>query len=221
MKKRLFIALATLSLSATSFAFAEPANLGLLEQKVIRYHNSGDYARDIATKDKQALHYLKQRVAENIRHGKPDQLAIVLDIDETSLSNYPDMRKLNFGGTNQQINALEEAVHDKAINPTLKLFRYARAHDVAVFFVTGRREKDRASTITNLNRAGYHDFTKLIMKPNNYHQPSVVNFKENARKKIIDSGYDIVLNIGDQWSDLKGQFTDREIKLPDPYYYIP
>lgn len=26
---------------------------------------------------------------------------------------------------------------------------------------------------------------------------------------------------GDQWSDLKGGYADRHIKLPNPTYYLP
>ena len=34
-------------------------------------------------------------------------------------------------------------------------------------------------------------------------------------------GYDIVLNVGDQWSDLQGGYADRVLKLPNPTYFLP
>ena len=33
-------------------------------------------------------------------------------------------------------------------------------------------------------------------------------------------GYDIVLNFGDQWSDLQGGYADTALKLPNPTYYL-
>ena len=59
------------------------------------------------------------------------------------------------------------------------------------------------------------------MKPNNYAQASVVPYKSGARAKIVAMGYDIILNIGDQNSDLAGGYADKDIKLSNPYYLIP
>ncbi len=218
--KNLLIVIVLSSLCGFCFA-TEPANLGLLQKEEIRYHDSGQYAKDMAKQIQTAETYLKRRVAENKRHHAQEKLAIVLDIDETALSNYADMKRLNFGGTHEEIDASEGAGHDPAINPTLRLYRYARANDVAVFFITGRHEKYREATVKNLHEAGYHDWAQLIMEANDLHPQSASDYKSMARKKIIDDGYDIALNIGDQNSDLKGEFTDKGVKLPNPFYYIP
>src|SRR6185312_25067 len=43
-----------------------------------------------------------------------------------------------------------------------------------------------------------------------------------TRKHIEqDLGYDIALNVGDQWSDLQGGYADHYLKLPNPTYYLP
>ncbi len=36
-----------------------------------------------------------------------------------------------------------------------------------------------------------------------------------------DYGYDVILNVGDQVSDLQGGHADRAVKLPNPMYSIP
>ena len=41
------------------------------------------------------------------------------------------------------------------------------------------------------------------------------------RKKLVDQGYTIIVNIGDQMSDLDGGFAERTFKLPNPFYFIP
>ena len=51
---------------------------------------------------------------------------------------------------------------------------------------------------------------------------TTVEYKAGTRKHIEkDLGYDIVLNVGDQWSDLQGGYADTVLKLPNPTYYLP
>jgi len=205
------------AVSCTVFAQA-PENLGLLKDKLIAYHDSGAYAQDIQAVAKKAQDYLASRYNAPHHH----KLAIVFDIDETSLSNYQDMLDLNFGGKLQEIIDAEDVGRDTPIKPVRALFNQAKAHHVAIFFITGRNEKARASTIKNLTSAGFNGWQQLILKPDSHnHDRSVVTYKAAMRKKIIEMGYDIVVNIGDQDSDLKGGYADKTFKLPNPYYFLP
>jgi 5'-nucleotidase (lipoprotein e(P4) family) len=196
-------------------------NLSVVKQQLIQYHDSGQYMKDIEAMTTQAMTYVQQRVAENNALAQPKKLAMVFDIDETVLSNYPDMFNMNFGGTFKAIIEAEEKAHDPAIAPTLALYQYAQKNNIAIFFVTGRKEALRQPTIKNLQRTGLGIWNTLFMKPNNYAQASVVPYKSGARAKIQSMGYDIILNIGDQDSDLAGGYADKDIKLPNPYYLIP
>ncbi|CAK9150569.1 unnamed protein product [Ilex paraguariensis] len=46
-------------------------------------------------------------------------------------------------------------------------------------------------------------------------------YKSNKRKELVKTGYRILGNMGDQWSDLLGSnIGNRTFKLPDPMYYI-
>ena len=38
---------------------------------------------------------------------------------------------------------------------------------------------------------------------------------------VDDLRYDVVANLGDQYSDLIGGYADRTVKLPNPTYYLP
>ncbi len=49
----------------------------------------------------------------------------------------------------------------------------------------------------------------------------LIPYKTAMRKKITEQGYDIVLSMGDQYSDLVGGYDDAMFKVPNPYYYIP
>jgi acid phosphatase len=216
MKKlSLFLLLTIFSFSAFA-CDQEPTNLDSVKQRLVQYHDSGRYQKDIATTINHAMLYLKKRVA-NANVKKP---AIVLDIDETSLSNYTDMAAASFGGTFDQIQEAEMQGHDPVITPTLQLYQYAKAHHVAVFFVTGRFENERNITAENLRKAGYANWDALYLKPEIYRGKSAALYKTAVRKEITNKGYDIILNIGDQQSDLSGGYADKTFKLPNPYYFI-
>ena len=209
-----------LCLTIPSLSLAiEPDNLHHHKQKLIRYHDSGAYMEDIAHTMHKAMRYLELRVArEDFKHKKP---AIILDIDETTLSNYPDMRLLDFGGSFEDIQRYEDKGRDKAIAPTLKLYRYAKEHHIAVFFLTGRFEEEREITLHNLHQEGFTNHDGLILRSGPLkHAPASI-YKTAARKQIENQGYHIILNIGDQVSDLRGGYADKTFKLPNPYYQIP
>jgi acid phosphatase len=219
---------------ATAPAFAQsaapglpcpPDNLGLYKLELVKYVESGQYENALNAVARRAAAWLRAQAA---RKGK---LAMVLDIDETSLSNWPVIRQDDFGvilhGPCDAApaacgwNAWIRQGRDQPIVSTLQLYRQARREGVAVFFITGRHEPLREATERNLRAAGYDGWSGLMMEPPGLHTRSAADFKTPVRKKIVDQGYTIVVNMGDQESDLKGGYAERTFKLPDPFYYIP
>lgn len=207
-------------LSATTFA--EPGNLSLLKNEIKTYHDSGLYEKELTKAILDAQNYILRQAALNERCCKDSKkLAIVLDIDETSLSNYNKMAKRDFVANKEQLHKEILAANSPAISPMLKLYSNAREHGIQVFFVTGRPQSEIKATETNLLRAGYKGWAGLFLRPNNYNQPSIVPFKSQARKLISEQGYTIVASIGDQYSDIKGGYFQKGFKLPNPFYYLP
>jgi predicted secreted acid phosphatase len=153
-------------------------------------------------------------------HGKnTKKLAIVLDIDETSLSNYSAILADNFTfGTNSQQEAQNEI--GVAIKPTLDLYDDALQRGYAVFFITGRGEATRPFTEDNLKKQGFTTWSQLVLKPAGS-TLSTVAFKSGARAAIEQQGYRIVANIGDQYSDLAGGHAESAFKLANPFYFLP
>ena len=218
MKKFVFAITTVMIALSGNIAYAkEPVNLAAIKDELVQYHDSGEYTQDIKAVITSAMDYLKQRVSQ--QHNK--KLAIVLDIDETSLSNYKDMLDLNFGGTYEEIQLAEDKGLDPAIESTLELYKYAKAHDVSVFFITGRSEDERTITAQNLKHEGYSSWDGLILRDGEYLKTSAEKYKVAMRRKLVDEGYDIVLNISDQQSDIAGGYADKTYKLPNPYYFIP
>ena len=204
----------------------EPENLGDLQSRLIQYHDFGGYEQDLQDIAAEAKAYVHARAK---KVSKP---ALVLDIDETSLSNWPKLLANQFAyfpeGTCDQLPkgpcgepAWESSGKATAIEATLELFKAARAAKVTVFFITGRDESLRAATEKNLRDVGYAGWQEVIMRPKGTTTPSAADFKAPARKSIEDRGYTILANVGDQPSDLAGGHAERAFLLPDPYYRIP
>lgn len=61
----------------------------------------------------------------------------------------------------------------------------------------------------------------MLLKPNALNTPSAVDFKAAERRKLVEQGYTIIVNMGDQMSDLEGGFAERTYKLPNPFYFVP
>lgn len=217
MKVR-FLLLAAGIIAVTAAQAKEPENLSIAKARVIRYHDSGEYNQDIAKVIARAKKQLNQELKQKPADIKHD--AIILDIDETALSNYNSMVNLSFGGTLQEIIADEDKGKDPAIKPTLALYQYAKSHGFAVFFITGRQEPERSTTIDNLKKAGYDQWDGLILRPFEYKTATAATYKPAMRKQITSQGYHIIMNIGDQESDLRGGYADKTYKLPNPFYFI-
>lgn len=214
LKKTLIFLISFLCICGS--VWANPPITLATKQAFIRYHDSGQYEKDIDRVIDQALCYLQHR---QYPQGKIP--ALILDIDETALSNYPSLLKLNFGGSLEENIAAENLGIDPAITPTLKLYRYAKSHHIAVFFITGRTESQRAVTVKNLKAAGYDDWNGLFLRGKGQEKLSASLYKATLRKRLSQQGYLIILNIGDQLSDLRGDYSGQGFKLPNPYYFIP
>src|SRR5262249_529854 len=148
---------------------------------------------------------------------KVQRPAVVLDIDETSLSNWRSIDADDFGFINGGACPLRpsypcgfaawiDRARAKPIDPTLKFFDPVRAQPIGVFLVPGGHAPQPRGTSRNLRRAGFDDWTALRTRPDNDKAKSIVPFKSGERAKI-ESGkkpYTILATIGDQQSDLDG-----------------
>ncbi|MFZ6992350.1 HAD family acid phosphatase [Curtobacterium sp. RRHDQ66] len=169
---------------------------------------------------------------------KGEKPAIVLDADDTTLWTY-DMEVADmhfvFDPTEQDVWVQDQRF--AAVPSMVGLVNTASAMGFTVFGLTGRNDDQKAATVANLTKVGYQgfssdDFFTKWTGVGASQQPSyitcatasctTVEYKAQTRKHIEqDLGYDIALNIGDQWSDLQGGYADRNLKLPNPTYYLP
>jgi len=193
-----------------------------LKTELRQYHacncSCGCYARDLDLEADRAIAFLRIRAAHR---GAGEKLALVLDIDETTLSNWAEMDAANFEYESKDFNAWVESAQAPAIPGTLRLYQEAQKLGVTVFFLTGRPESQRAATEANLRLRGFDGWRQLILRSPEQSSETALEFKSSERRKIVAEGFRIVLNVGDQWSDLRGApEAEYSVKYPDPFYFI-
>jgi len=194
-------------------AAAEPSNLYLLKQELKAYVDSGRYDAGIAAVAAEAKQWVETRAAQG--GGK---LAVVFDLDETLLSNMSHMVAMDYGYIPKKWDEWIEEAQAPAIAPVREVYLAARAHNIAVIFITGRRTGDKPGTENNLRSAGIGGYTRIFYKSTGDHGTTEA-FKTATRRKLVEEeGYTIIANIGDQVSDLAGGYAERTFKLPNPFY---
>jgi predicted secreted acid phosphatase len=217
MRTRAKLALAVvLLLVAAVPAFAATAPTGKSAEQIRDYYSSGDWKKAVTKQVTKAKAYLAKRTHGKHKAKKP---ALVLDIDETSLNNYPCFNEKGGIPYDAVVNVQGVTAFDApAVKPGLSLFKRAKQLKVKVFFITARPEQIEDGTLKNLRSAGYKGKYELFLQPADYKQDSKIPYKSGARKKIQKRGFHIIANVGDQQSDLKGGYSERTFKLPNPIY---
>ena len=196
----------------------EPLNLSHAKAAVLAYVDDGHYARELAAVSTEARAWIVRRAEARL---PGERLAVVFDIDETVISNLPHMRAEDFGYNPRRWEEWVATANGPALPAVKAVYDAARAADVAVLFLTGRKEPvDRAGTVENLRREGMADYAELKLLPENTGRRTALERKTEARAAWAAQGWTIIATIGDQESDL-GAHAERGFKLPNPFYHIP
>ena len=147
----------------------------------------------------------------------------MLDIDETVLSAYCEEKREDYGFIPEMWTAWATSPAGAVPIPgTLRLFRHAQAAGLAIFFLTGRSHDLAPATKRNLAAPGFTGYTRLITRSDAQRTTPTTEYKASERAKIVAEGYTLLLNMGDQWSDLNGDSrAEINVKLPNPFYYLP
>ncbi len=197
----------------------EPLNLSAAKSAVREYHASGSYHRDVKRVAGWANAWLEQR-AEQRQAG--ERLAVVFDVDETVLSNYPNMVDRDFGYVPSEWTKWVDEAAAPPIKPMRDVYRTARRLGIEVIFLTGRTEpEERAGTIKNLAEVGMGDYALIVFKGATDTAPTAAERKRLRRIQFEEAGWTIIASLGDQGSDLAGGHAERIFKLPNPFYKVP
>lgn len=201
-------------------ARAEPdLNLSEAKEMARAYHDSGAYLEEIEQVAGWAIGWIEARAE---RRTADERLVVVMDVDETVLSNYPHMDEQDFGYVPAAWVKWVERSAAPAIEPMQRVFETARHHDVAVIFLTSRAEPEEVTgTIKNLQQVGMGDYERIIFKGPTDTAPTAAERKRLRRIQLEQEGWTIIASLGDQGSDLAGGHAERIFKLPNPFYKVP
>ena len=218
--------------------YGDPAGTGVASP-------GSNYAKEARRVEAQATRAITNHQG---RSGKP---ALVLDVDDTSLLtwNFELATNWAFDPVKNADFVTRQAFPPVFGMPALAHF--AKKRGLAIFFITGRPTTQEAATLGNLTRDGIGEdaafpapttlpdgedglFTKpAIADYPDYLQQAcaeeiaagkactTIHYKSATRQHIQSMGFDIVANMGDQFSDLDGGFADHAFKMPNPNYFLP
>lgn len=217
----------------------EPANVTTVKNDVKAYYGdtvdaaghhhfstNSAWAHNVAAEVASAKRYLQDKLRSHHLHNP----ALVLDVDDTSEVTYGWEVDVDFHYDPVSNEAAINNDEFPAIQPTLELANWAVQHGVKLYFITGRPEHQRTATLKDLANDGYPTPAAAFLKYEGGNNPdylpcaptcTTIQYKSLTRKHIESLGNDIVLNMGDQYSDLDGGYADRGVKLSNPMYYLP
>ncbi len=132
--------------------------------------------------------------------------AIITDIDETILDNSPYAVKQAYNGIEYTQASWYEWT-DKSAADTMPgaaaFLKYVASKNIQVFYVTNRMDRERESTLVNLNKYGFPN-----ADPIHLYTRSDTSSKEARRLQIMDR-YEVVLLMGDNLADLSNMFDKK------------
>ena len=187
-----------------------------------RYHDSGQFAADRRAVATAAQSTLRTLVDEQCPGGPSDcraqQLAIVVDVDDTLLDWYAAYARHGFTLSGAARQAGVQACVTPAIVSTRELVEEAQQFGVGVLVVSGRRNAARAATEACLERRGITGWDALVLRTAKQDRLSAATYKKRAVGRLLASGWNIQLTIGDQTADMTGTGNTARFLLPNPLY---
>lgn len=190
------------------------------------YIHGGQYEQDVTVIVLEAMKIVEAAIKHNV---KPK--IIVMDIDETILSNASyilankELIRLNHvhHGLHKEEQDAFKRLKDwqyrsqcTLIDPMVAFYAWLLEKPVSVVFLTARTLDLKAATERNLK------LMNLPLSPVLYRDieqwPISTLFKSAMRQSIVESGSDIILNIGDQPGDFEGGCWQEALYVPNPFY---
>jgi len=154
----------------------------------------------------QALTGSKPR--RSVNGAKPP--ALIVDADETVLDNSRFQAELILKGlayTAEAWRAWCDRAEAGAVPGAVEFLNYASHRGVRVFYITNRRQPEKAGTIANLKKLGFPEVTDETVM---VREQGTTASKE-SRREIVRSRYRILLLVGDNLNDFTDDFAGKSV----------
>jgi 5'-nucleotidase (lipoprotein e(P4) family) len=150
------------------------------------------------------------RLDQDLRTHKRVGRSVIVDVDETVLDNSRYQAELILRGvayTQESWQAWCDRAEAGAVPGAVDFLNYVSRRGVRVFYITNRREGEKAGTMTNLRKLGFPDVSEKTVL---IRERGATASKESRRQQIR-SRYRIVLLVGDNLNDFSDQFAAKSI----------
>jgi len=162
----------------------------------------------------QAFNLARLRVDQDLgqhrsrrRSARP---AIIVDVDETVMDNSRFQAELILRGiayTPQAWTAWCDRAEAGAVPGSVEFLNYAFRRGVRVFYITNRRQTEKAGTVRNLEKLGFPGVSEETVM---IREQGTTSSKE-SRRQTVRSRYRVVLLVGDNLNDFTDDFTGKSI----------
>ncbi|WP_291327758.1 HAD family acid phosphatase [Desulfovibrio sp. UCD-KL4C] len=185
------------------------------QQRIIDYHESGKYRRDVEGKAREVMAAVDQAIAAGVKYP-----AVVISVEDVLISTYDVRKKQMFADNSCAHKDLYSNVILgilPVIRSSLNMYEYLLSRKVTIFLVSHRPESLRVSVLENLAGEGYSGWKGLYLVSPNQHAESKY-FYEEVRKGLHRTGYNIVATIGALPFEVAGEQTGTPILYPNYIY---
>lgn len=214
VKFALLLLLAALIISGCSSSSPELVNLGRTKRQIAFYYEAGKYQAEVNK-------IIADAIVSFSKIDIQDSSAVVFDVDETALSNYEEIKDVDFGYVPSLWDEYILQAKAPANEEVKSLYNWLLQKKVHIIFLTGRNPEHYEATYKNLVSAGYTKFDTLIVRSKNTLDTPAGVFKSIERIVLSQIGYKIVGSVGDQPSDFQGEFPGTvRVKLPNYMYMV-
>jgi 5'-nucleotidase (lipoprotein e(P4) family) len=208
---RLWLGPVLLTLTGSLTAFAQTAAPAArceadneYQEGAILWTQTSGEARALAYQAFALARIMLDRDLRTTRRGGKRR-AVVVDADETVLDNsrfQATLLKNCQGYSSQRWSEWVRREEAEAIPGAVAFLRYAASRGVRVFYITNRKESEKAATASNLKKLGFpgvSDETVLV-------RPEAGSSSKEPRRRAVAAKYRIVLLAGDNLNDFAEVF---------------
>lgn len=156
----------------------------------------------------QAFNFAHLRLNEMVQTSSTKPRAIITDIDETILDNSAYEVHQTLHGKDYEPATWYEWTAKVAADtvPGAPTFlKYAASKGVEIFYITNREERERASTLQNLQHFNLPNADNAHLIPR---QPNTSSSKETRRQDVMKN-YNVLLLLGDNLADFSALFDKK------------
>ena len=158
----------------------------------------------------QTFSLAKLRLDQDLRHRSTKPRSVIVDVDETVLDNSRFQAELVLRDapyTAENWKAWCDRAEAGAVPGAVDFLKYAAKRGVRVFYITNRRQPEKAGTITNLIKLGFPGVTEDSVM---IREQGTTASKESRRDRVRRH-YWIAMLVGDNLNDFNDNFSGKSI----------